>query len=170
MVSIHKVVGLMSCGFVLCLGLSNAAQAGNAPSPSDVMKTDRVDDRQGFQSDDDKQKNVKAEGRSAEGGKTIKGEVLRVEGENYFIKEKDGKEVRLHTDKTTQKMGEIKQGDRIEVKVNEENHALSMRSARGTDAGQGNEDGRDSLGEKTEADRTTDLSLGSSKNDSMGQK
>ena len=108
-------------------------------------------------------------GRS-EGGKTIKGEVLRVEGENYFIKGKDGKEVRLHTDKTTQKIGEIKQGDRIEVKVNDQNHALSMRSARGTEAGQGNEDGRDSLGEKTEADRTTDPSLGSSKNDSMGQK
>ena len=38
MVSISKVVGLMSCGFLLCLGLSNAAQAENAPGPSDVMK------------------------------------------------------------------------------------------------------------------------------------
>ena len=27
----------------------------HAPSPSDVMKTDREDDRQGFQTDDDKQ-------------------------------------------------------------------------------------------------------------------
>jgi len=42
---------------------------------------------------------------------------------------KDGKEVRLHTDKTTQMMGEIKKGDRIEAKVNDQNHALSIRSA-----------------------------------------
>jgi hypothetical protein len=44
-------------------------------------------------------------------------------------------------------MGEIKKGDRIEAKVNEQNHALSIRSARGTDAGNGKEEGRDSLGE-----------------------
>jgi hypothetical protein len=29
MVSIPKVIGLMSCGFLLCLGLSNVAQAEN---------------------------------------------------------------------------------------------------------------------------------------------
>ena len=128
MVSI-KVVGLMSCGFLLCLGLSNMAQAEHTPSPSDVMKTDRVDDRQGFQTDDDKQQNVKMEGSSAEGIKTIKGELFRVEGGHYFVKGKDGKEVRLHTDKTTQMTGEIKKGDRIEAKVNNQNHALSIRSA-----------------------------------------
>ena len=129
MVSIPKVIGLMSCGFLLSLGLSNAAQAEHAPGPSDVMKTDRVDDRQGFQTDDDKQKNDKMDGSSAEGGKTIKGELFRVEGGNYFVKIKDGKEVRLHTDKTTQMRGEIKKGDRIEAKVNDQNHALSIRSA-----------------------------------------
>jgi hypothetical protein len=42
---------------------------------------------------------------------------------------KDGKEVRLHTDKTTQMTGEIKKGDRIEAQVNTKNHALSIRSA-----------------------------------------
>ena len=159
----------MSCGFVLCLGLSNAAQAGNVPSGADETNASQSDRRQGGQAGDKKMNDEMGAGRS-EGGKTIKGEVLRVEGENYFIKGKDGKEVRLHTDKTTQKMGEIKQGDRIEVKVNDQNHALSMRSARGTDAGQGSEGNRDALGEKTEADRTTDPSLESSKNDSMGQK
>ena len=129
MVSIPKVIGLMSCGFLLSLGLSNAAQAEHVPSASDVMKTDRVDDSQGFQADDDKQKNDKMDGSSAEGGKTIKGELFLVEGGNYFVKIKDGKEVRLHTDKTTQMTGEIKKGDRIEAKVNNQNHALSIRSA-----------------------------------------
>ena len=131
MVSISKVVGVLSCGFLLCLGLSNAAQAEHAPAPSDLMKTDSVTDRQGFQSDDDKQKNVNVEKGStrAADAKTIKGELSRVENGNYFVKVKDGKEVRLHTDKTTQMMGEIKKGDRIEATVNDQNHALSIRSA-----------------------------------------
>ena len=135
MVSIPKVVGVLSCGFLLCLGLSNAAQAEHAPAPSDLMKTDSVTDRQGFQSDDDKQRNVddKMGSNRADGAKTIKGELFRVEDGNYFVKVKDGKEVRLHTDKTTQMMGEIKKGDRIAAKVNEQNHVLSIRSARGTE-------------------------------------
>jgi uncharacterized membrane protein YcgQ (UPF0703/DUF1980 family) len=130
MVSIPKVVGVLSCSFLLCLGLSNAVQAEHAPGPSDVMKTDSVTDKQGFQSDDDKQKNVDNEKGSnrVEGAKTIKGELSRVEDGNYFVKVKDGKEVRLHTDKTTKMMGEIKKGDRIEAKVNDQNHALSIRA------------------------------------------
>jgi len=135
MVSISKVVGVISCGFLLFLGLSNAAQAGNVPGASDVMKTDSQTDRQGFQSDDDKQKNVddKKGSNRAEDAKTIKGELLRVEDGNYFVKVKDGKEIRLHTDKTTQMMGEIKKGDRIEAQVNNQSHALSIRSAPGTE-------------------------------------
>jgi len=131
MVSIPKVVGVLSCGFLLCLGLSNAAQAEHPPAPSDVMKTDSVSDRQGFQSDDDKQKNVDDEkgSTSAKGAKTIKGELSRVEDGNYFVKVKDGKEVRLHTDKTTKMMGDVKKGDHIEAQVNTKNHALSIRSA-----------------------------------------
>jgi hypothetical protein len=129
MVCIPKVVGVLSCGFLLCLGLSNAAQAEHTPAPSDLMKTDSVSDRQGFQSDDDKQQNVvEKRSNSAKGAKTIKGELSRVEDGNYFVKVKDGKEVRLHTDETTQMTGEIKKGDRIEAKVNKKNHALSIRS------------------------------------------
>jgi len=134
MVSISKIVGVMSCGFLLCLGLSNAAQAGNADPTTDEMKADQSDRRQGGQEAGEKQMNDRMEGSASKGGKTIKGEVLRVEGyDNYFVKGQDGKEVRLHTDKTTQMLGEIKKGDRIEAKVNNQNHALSIRSARGTE-------------------------------------
>jgi hypothetical protein len=127
--SISKIVGVASCGFLLCLGLSNAAQAEHSAAPSDLMKTDSVTDRQGFQSDDDKQKNVEMESDSAKGAKTITGELFRIEDGNYFVKVKAGKEVRLHTDKTTRMTGEIKKGDRIEAQVNNQNHALSIRSA-----------------------------------------
>ena len=132
MVSIPKVVGVLSCSFLLCLGLSNAVQAEHAPGPSDVMKTDSVTDKQGFQSDDDKQKNVDNEKGSnpVEGAKTIQGELTRVEDGNYFVKVKDGKEIRLHTDKTTKMMGEVKKGDRIEAKMNNQNHALSIHLAK----------------------------------------
>ena len=131
MVSIPKIIGVLSCGFLLSLGLSNAVQAEHAPAPSDVMKTDSQTDRQGFQSDDDKQKNVDNEkgSNSAKDARTIKGELSRVEDGNYFVKVKDGKEVRLHTDKTTKMTGEIKKGDHIEAQVNTKNHALSIRSA-----------------------------------------
>jgi hypothetical protein len=68
-------------------------------------------------------------GLSLNGNHTITGEVLRVEGDHYFVKGQDGKEVRVHTDQTTQKMGNIQQGERIEAKVNEQSHALAIRQA-----------------------------------------
>jgi hypothetical protein len=176
--SLPKVVDVLSCGFLLLLGLSNAAQAGNAASAKEEIKgeqsgSDQSDRRQGGQTGE-KQMNDEMVGSQSKEGKTVKGEVLRVEGENYFVKDQDGKEVRLHTDKTTQKTGSINQGDRIEAKVNEQNHALSIRSAQGTDAAHGNEGGRDSLHETdaahgNDAGRTTDSTLEPGKTGSMGR-
>ena len=120
MVSIPKVIGLISCGFLLCLGLSNAASA------TDDMKAGQPE-RQGGQA------GLEGEQDKLKGGHMVTGEVLRIEGENYFVRGQDGKEVRLHTDDTTQKTGNIRQGDRIEADVNDQNHALSIRSARGTE-------------------------------------
>jgi Cu/Ag efflux protein CusF len=129
MVSIPKVVGVMCGGVLLCLGLSHTAQAEHPPAPSDVMKTDSQTDRQGYQSDDNKEMNDKMGSNRAEGAKTIKGELFRVKDGNYFVKVKDGKKVRLHTDQTTEMIGEIKKGDQIEAKVNKQHHALSIRKA-----------------------------------------
>jgi hypothetical protein len=122
MVSIPKVVGVMSCGFLLCLGLSTAAQAGNAASAADELKAGQPD-REGGQAD------LKGEQEKLKGGHMITGEVLRVESDIYFVKGQDGKEVRMYTDKTTIILGNIRQGDRIEATVDEQNHALSIRSA-----------------------------------------
>ena len=60
--------------------------------------------------------------------RTIMGDVMRVEYAYYFIKEKDGREVRLHADKSTVMMGQLKQGDRVEAEITEQNHVLRMRS------------------------------------------
>jgi len=118
MVSIPKVIGLMSCGFLLCLGLSSTASATDSMKPGQP-------DRQGGQA------GLKGEQDKLKGGHMVTGEVMRIEGENYFVKGQDGKEVQLHTDGTTEKIGNFRQGDRIEADVNEQNHALSIRSARG---------------------------------------
>ena len=128
MVSIPKTIGVLSCGVLLCLGLSNAAQADNAASSVDKLKADQSDRRQGGQEAGEKQMND-MEGGQSKGGTSIKGEVLGVEGDNLLVKAKDGKEVRLQIDETTQKVRNIEPGERIEAKVNDQNHALWILSA-----------------------------------------
>lgn len=99
MVSIPKVVSVLSCGVLLCLGLSTAAYA------------------------------VDEEGaRRLEQAKVIKGVLVSIDYGDYIIKDKDGQEVRVHTDKTTQTMGQLKKGDRVEVKLDNHDHALLIRS------------------------------------------
>lgn len=140
MASIPKIVGVLSCGALLCLGLSNAAQAGNAVSAADELKADQSDRRQAGQEVRDKQLKDPMKGAQSKGGRTIRGEVLRVDGDDYFIKEGDGKEVRLHTDTNTQILRTIRQGDQIEAKVTAQNHTDKLDVLdRGTDAGYGNE-------------------------------
>jgi len=46
MVSTPKIIGLMSCGFLLCFGLSNAAQAADAASAVEGEKVGKPHTRQ----------------------------------------------------------------------------------------------------------------------------
>ena len=101
MVSITKVVSVLSCGVLLCLGLSQAAYAGLA----DEAGASRLAQ-----------------------AKVIKGDLVRVDYGDYIVKEQDGKEVRVHMGNKTQIMGQLKKGDRVEVKVDDKNNALSIRS------------------------------------------
>lgn len=55
MVSIPKVVGLMSCSFVLCLGLSHAAPA-SAADDMNAGQTDRKGGQGGGKGEQDKMK------------------------------------------------------------------------------------------------------------------
>jgi hypothetical protein len=128
MVAIPKFAGSLLCGFLLYVGLSNTAQAEHVPSASDVMKTDSATDRQGFQDDADKQSHDGMGG--IRGSKHIKGELFRVDGDSYYIMLRDDTELRIRTDKTTVMSGDIKKGDLIEAKINDRNHALSIRSTK----------------------------------------
>ena len=59
--------------------------------------------------------------------KTVKGDLLKIDGEFYVVKDTAGKEIRLHVDKTSQLDGTFKAGDKIEVQATEKNHAMSIR-------------------------------------------
>lgn len=119
MVSIFKIVGLMSWGLLLWLGQSHASQAVNAAS------------HPASQSDPWERKGDQVGGHTAREklkvGQRIEGEVLRVEGKDYFVRGKDGQEIRLQSDPTTRKIGNISQGNRIVATVNDQNHMRSIR-------------------------------------------
>ena len=101
MYSLIKIVSVLTCGVLLCLGLSQEAYAGQA-------------DEEGAS-------------RLAQ-AKVIKGDLVRIDYGDYLIKEKDGQEVRLHISNKTQIMGQLKKGDRVEAKVDDKNNALTIRS------------------------------------------
>jgi len=128
MISLPKFVGVLACGFLLCLGLSAAAQADTAASTADRLKTDRSDRRHGGQEAGEKHMKDR-EGGQSKAGRIIMGEVLRVEGNDCVIKSQDGKEVQLHIDLATMKARNIEPGERIEATVDDQNHALSILSA-----------------------------------------
>ena len=114
MVSLPKVIGIVFCGLLLSVGLSTVAQ------------TEIFDRRQGGQGAGETQSHQMEGGQSA-AGKTIQGEVLRIEGDDCVIKDQDGKEVRSQIDEEILKDLNIEPGDHIEAKVNEQNHVLSLR-------------------------------------------
>jgi hypothetical protein len=124
--SIPKVVGVLSCGFLLCLGLSTIGKAGNADFAAGDMNADQSFDQKNEQTEQEMGDQLKDS--HLQSGKSLKGEVLRVENGNYFVRGNDGKEVRLHTDHSTRMAGDINQGDRIEANVNDLNYALSIRA------------------------------------------
>ena len=63
----------------------------------------------------------------AAGSQTLKGDVLKIEGEYYVLKDPTGMEVRLHVDETSQLEGEVKAGDKIEAQVTRNGHAESIK-------------------------------------------
>jgi hypothetical protein len=116
MASIPKIIGVVSCGVLLCLSLSNATQA------RERMKPDPCAERKGGQAN-----LLKCDEETRQGIDTIKGEVLRVAGSTYDIQQSNGQGRLLHADATTQTTGIIGRGERIVAKVDNQKHVLSIR-------------------------------------------
>ena len=119
MLSMHKMTGIISCTFLLSLGISTAVRADNLPVNADKLTAEQSDRSQGETTQNDQSQN----------GKVIKGEVLRVEGDNWFIKDENGKEVQFSIDQTTRGYeGEDMKGVHIEAMVDDQNHAELISS------------------------------------------
>jgi cold shock CspA family protein len=99
MISFTKSVSVLSSALLLCLGLSQTANALDGEGAKRLAEA-----------------------------KVIKGELVRIDYGDYIVKEQDGKEVRVHVEKKTQIMGQLSKGDRVEVKVDDKNNALAIRS------------------------------------------
>ncbi len=68
-----------------------------------------------------------ADDMAAPGTQTVKGDLLKIDGEFYVVKDRSGKEIRLHVDKTSQLEGAFKAGDKIEAQATDKGHASSIK-------------------------------------------
>ena len=120
MVSMFQGVMGLTCGLLLCLGLTDGVQARDEMNAGQPQRTGG-------------QVRQPTLAEWLTGIHTIQGDVVRVEGGTYVVKGQDGKEAQLFVNHNTKKVGNIHPGDRIEAKVNLLNHALAIVSAHVTD-------------------------------------
>jgi hypothetical protein len=59
---------------------------------------------------------------------TVKGTLMKTEGEYYWIKDTDGKEVKIHVDKST-KMDKVVPGDMVKAYITEKGHTTTLQRA-----------------------------------------
>ncbi|HEU4686058.1 MAG TPA: hypothetical protein VFS39_16245 [Nitrospira sp.] len=57
---------------------------------------------------------------------TIKGTLMKMEGEYYWIKDNDGKENKIHVDKST-KMDKVVIGDHVKAYVTDQGHTTTLQ-------------------------------------------
>ena len=62
----------------------------------------------------------------------VKGDLLKIDGEFYVVKDMSGKEIRLHVDKTSKLDGAFKSGDKVEAQATEKDHAVSIKHVQPT--------------------------------------
>ncbi len=120
-----KFMHVLLGGILLFLGLFSMPQIGDVASAADQLKETPCEIPPG-------QNAMQAEQDAMRGSHMVSGEVVRVDGAIYVVKEKGGKEVKLQTDEKTEK-SPVNKGDHISANVDDRNHALWIRANRGTD-------------------------------------
>ena len=127
--SILQMSAVISCAILLGLGLPTDSRAGNMSATAG----DQSDRRQGNPDPGEQQSAGMTQNDQLQRGKTIKGEVVRVDGDMWFIKDERGKEIQLHVDQTTRRSPQ-KADDKnmkgvfVEAMINDQNHAMSISS------------------------------------------
>jgi hypothetical protein len=56
----------------------------------------------------------------------VTGTLTQTDGEYYYIKDEDGKEVRVHVDMST-KMDKVVRGDRVKAYITEKGHVTTLQ-------------------------------------------
>jgi hypothetical protein len=57
---------------------------------------------------------------------TIKGTLMKMDGESYSIKDTDGKESKIHVDKST-KLDKVVVGDKVKAYITDRGHATTLQ-------------------------------------------
>jgi hypothetical protein len=57
---------------------------------------------------------------------TVKGTLMGVDGEYYWVKDTDGKDVKLHVDAST-KLDKVVKGDRVKAYVTDQGHTTTLQ-------------------------------------------
>lgn len=68
-----------------------------------------------------------ADETTTSGPQSIKGDLLKIEGEYYTVQNMAGHDMRVHVDKTTKLDGTMKTGDNVEIQVTDKGHAFSIK-------------------------------------------
>jgi hypothetical protein len=100
-----KVTALLLAGGLLCVGIGSA-QAANPAGEKEASPSI-------------KERITKD---------TIKGTLMKTEGEYYWIKDDDGKQQRIHVDKST-KMDKVVVGDMVKAYVTDAGHTTTLQRA-----------------------------------------
>jgi uncharacterized protein YdeI (BOF family) len=59
----------------------------------------------------------------------VRGELVKIEGNYYVVRDDAGKEIRLHYGSDTELVGEVEPGDQIEVRASPVEHAMFIKPA-----------------------------------------
>lgn len=120
-----KGMRVLSGGILLFLGLFSMPQIGDGAFAADKLKKTPCEIQPG-------QNAMQAEQDAMRKSHMVSGEVVHVDGVTYVVKEKGGKEVSLQIDERTEK-SPLNKGDHVSANVDDQNHALWIRSNESTD-------------------------------------
>jgi hypothetical protein len=59
---------------------------------------------------------------------SVKGTLMKIEGEYYWIKDNDGQQTKIHVDKST-KMDKVVVGDHVKAYMTDKGHATTLQRA-----------------------------------------
>ena len=119
MISIPKIVGVMSRGLMLCVSLSGTAQAAEKIHPHGCFEM-KGGQRDLVQCEEDRRYGIDI----------VKGDVLDIDTSKYVVQRFYGKEMQLIADASTQVTGTIDLGDTVEARVIDENNKKYVLSIR----------------------------------------